>query len=177
MDFTKLENNLIDTIQEAQIKLGYESRPMSLNYALSSLNHLTGGSRNAAEMQVLLKEFCETVTERLGEIEVTPVQTMFCLKIPAKGSDYVHEHCGNGGFIAELINTVRSNGCTLDEATAVFYRYSDKVCVKESDNAEFDRLVYFEDGVPDSYRYCLASEGMRITYHRFTKEDYDAFGF
>ena len=42
----------------------------------------------------------------------------------------------------------------------------------------FDYLVYFEDGTPDSYRYCikLDDDGDAV-YHRFTPEDYAAFGF
>ena len=27
------------------------------------------------------------------------------------------------------------------------------------------------------YCYCIADEGCHLTYHRFTKEDYEAFGF
>ena len=44
-------------------------------------------------------------------------------------------------------------------------------------NGEFDWLVYFEDGRPDAYCYCIADEGCHLTYHRFTKADYEAFGF
>ena len=44
-------------------------------------------------------------------------------------------------------------------------------------NGEFDWLISFEDGQPDAYRYCIADEGCHLTYHRFTKEDYEAFGF
>ena len=42
MDLQRLEKNLFDNVLEAQLKLGYEGRPMSLNYTSSSLKHLTG---------------------------------------------------------------------------------------------------------------------------------------
>ena len=38
-------------------------------------------------------------------------------------------------------------------------------------------LVYFEDGIPDDYRYCLSLEGEHMIYHKFTPEDYEDFGF
>ena len=42
---------------------------------------------------------------------------------------------------------------------------------------EFDLLLYFPDGKPDSYYYCLKQEGEHVLYHRFTREDYLSFGF
>jgi hypothetical protein len=44
-------------------------------------------------------------------------------------------------------------------------------------HGEFDYLVYFEDGVPDDYRYCITDEGCHLIYHRFTPEDYEDFQF
>ena len=44
-------------------------------------------------------------------------------------------------------------------------------------NEEFDWLVYFEDGKPDAFFYCLKDDMGHVTYHRFTREDYEAFGF
>lgn len=38
-------------------------------------------------------------------------------------------------------------------------------------------IVYFEDGIPDDYRYCLSLEGEHMIYHKFTPEDYEDFGF
>ncbi|MDE5861147.1 MAG: DUF3877 family protein, partial [Ruminococcus sp.] len=32
MNFEKLEKNITDNIKEAQIKLGFDNRPISLNY-------------------------------------------------------------------------------------------------------------------------------------------------
>jgi hypothetical protein len=44
--------------------------------------------------------------------------------------------------------------------------------VEESPDEDFDCLVYFEDGQPDSFRYCLTQEGCHVIYHRFTIEDF-----
>lgn len=58
-----------------------------------------------------------------------------------------------------------------------FHKYSDHVHVEKVSHGEFDYLVYFEDGKPDSFRYCITDEGCHMIYHRFTVEDYEEFGF
>ncbi|MBD5159206.1 MAG: DUF3877 family protein [Ruminococcus sp.] len=54
--------------------------------------------------------------------------------------------------------------------------------IEEKNNDEFNYLVYFVDGIPDEYLYCLTVEEeidghLHITYHRFTREDYEELGF
>lgn len=52
------------------------------------------------------------------------------------------------------------------------------MCIwKKTTGTGFDYLVYFEDGIPDDYRYCLSLEGEHMIYHKFTPEDYEDFGF
>ena len=43
--------------------------------------------------------------------------------------------------------------------------------------AYWQYLIYFEDGEPDEFYYCLDDDDFGVTYHRFTKEDYIDFGF
>ena len=106
MNFKKLENNLLDMIQEQQVKIGYMSE-----------------------------------------------------------------------FLVRFINTVARHGCTLDEVMNVFHSYSKHVHMEKTTGTGFDYLVYFEDGIPDDYRYCLSLEGEHMIYHKFTPEDYEDFGF
>jgi hypothetical protein len=65
----------------------------------------------------------------------------------------------------------------MEAVIAVFHNYSDHVHVEQVANGDFDYLVYFEDGRPDAYRYCLTQEGCHVIYHRFTPEDYHDFYF
>lgn len=89
----------------------------------------------------------------------------------------MHEHTDPSGFLADFIAAIGRHGCTMDELLAIFHRHGEHVHVEALHNGEFDWLVYFEDGKPDAYCYCIADEGCHLTYHRFTKEDYEAFGF
>ena len=113
----------------------------------------------------------------LGEIEVSRKGERFCLAVGPKGAAWVHEHTDPSGFLADFIAAIGRHGCTMDELLAIFRRHGGHVHVETLHNGEFDWLVYFEDGKPDAYCYCIADEGCHLTYHRFTKEDYEAFGF
>ena len=45
------------------------------------------------------------------------------------------------------------------------------------DYDEFDYLIYFADGKPDAYRYCIHDEMGQLIYHRFTQKEFETFGF
>lgn len=200
MDYTRLENNIMDVIKEEQVKLGYRSETIRLYYTFSSLNHLLGQTEtprmpgnlentlpqeNAAsllsdpdKMLERLQEFCEKVSDRLGAVQVSRVEKeRFCFLIPPKGVDYVHLHLKSSDFICEFIHTIERHGCSIEEVFSVFRKHSSKVHIEKVTHGEFDYLVYFEDGIPDAFRYCLTDEGGHIIYHRFTEEDYKDFDF
>ena len=177
MDFLKLEQNLIDIIQEQQIKLGYRSETVRLYYPLQSLNRFLSTHLDAEKMQNALREFSVSAQDRLGNIEITHKNDRFCLAIPPKGTDYVHSLHREFPFLTEFIHAVANPENNMDSILSVFRRHSGHVHIEQLSGEEFDWLVYFEDGIPDQFRYCITDEGHHITYHRFTKEDYqDLFG-
>lgn len=177
MNYKRLEKNIIDNIKEAQIKLGFDNRPMSLNYAESSLKNLLGTD----DVESALEDFSVSVADRLGEITFRKIKIGFCVTVSEKGTSYVNS-LDRFEFIEEFVNTVRKHGISIDDVIAVFKKYSDNVVIEEKHNGEFDYLIYFADGVPDDYYYCITLEEeidghIHITYHRFIKEDYEEFSF
>ena len=177
MNYKRLEKNIIDNIKEAQIKLGFDNRPMSLNYAESSLKNLLGTDN----VESALEDFSVSVADRLGEITFRKIKIGFCVTVSEKGRSYVNSLDGFE-FIEEFVNTVRKHGISIDDIIAVFKKYSDNVVIEEKHNGEFNYLIYFADGVPDDYYYCITLEEeidghIHITYHRFIKEDYEEFSF
>lgn len=173
MDFAALEKHVIGVIAEQQIKLGYRRENVRLYYPLESLNGILQTEATFMEMLNSLEEFSEYTRDRLGHILVESDGERFCLIIPPQGSDYIHTCSAVNGFLSEFINTVRKHGCTLEDALKVFRRYSSQVHVECVDADGYDYVVYFLDGKPDDYRYCLSMEEGHLTYHRFTKEDYE----
>ena len=172
-----LAQNIFDVIEEGQLKLGYRREAIQLYYPLASLNAFMGMSLDRSGMQKALERFSQRHSELFGEIAVSSKGDRFCLAVPAEGVEYVHAHCDESGFLCEFIRAVERHGATIDDLLAVFRRHSEHVVVQPMQGAEFDYLVYFGDGVPDAYRYCITEEPCHMTYHRFTQADYEAFGF
>ncbi|MBE5942221.1 MAG: hypothetical protein E7264_06750 [Lachnospiraceae bacterium] len=176
-NFESLKQNIIDSVEEQQLKLGYLKETVRLYYPLSSLNRFLQVDATIEEMTDLLQRFSSWCTEELGGVGITNKGERFCIAVPPAGADYVHQHICANGFLNELIETVRMHGTTWEDLFHVFQKHSDSVCVEEMHNGEFQYLVYFQDGIPDDYRYCIAVEADHVTYHRYTPADYEDFGF
>lgn len=177
MNFCKLEKNIVDMIQEEQLKLGYRKETVRLYYPMQSLNRLLETSIDTAQMCEALSEFSRYAESRLGRVEASHRKERFCLTVPAQGSEYVHSHMEDAAFLRDFISAISRHGATMDEVLQQFHRYSDSVQVENPENKSFDYLVFFKDGIPDDFRYCLTDEGGHIIYHRFTPEDYEDFRF
>jgi hypothetical protein len=177
LDYSKLEQNICDVIKEDQIKLGYQKEVIRLYYPLGSLNHFLKSELRVEEMRKALEDFAGTVKEKLGTIEISNEGERFCFCFPPEASEYIHSHTPQTGFLYDFIDVVSRHGVTMDEVIAVFKKYSNNVHVEKTNHGEFDYLIYFKDGQPDSFRYCLTEEGCHIIFHRFTIEDYADFQF
>jgi hypothetical protein len=175
MDFSKLEQNIVDMIQEEQIKLGYRKETISLYYPLSSLNRLLHAEYSMEEMTQALKAFSVDTEERLGTITISNTGERFCLCFLPQATEYVHEHTESDGFLYDLIHTVSRHDISMEDVIQQFRKYSDCLHVEKMKDGEFDVLIYFEDGIMNDYRYCFHQEGHHIIYHRFTKEDYEDY--
>jgi hypothetical protein len=164
---------MIDVVREEQLKLGYRREIIRLYYPLLSLNRFLGTEQTAEEMADALAGFCEEVKDCMGAIEISQNAGRFCFCLPEEASEYVHEHADESGFLQELVTLIGHHGTSIEDVIALFRRYSDRVCIEPMENGEFDLLLYFSDGVPDAYYYCLTKEMGHVIYHRYTKEDYE----
>ena len=179
MDFRRLENNLIDNIREAHLKLGYDERPMSFNYTLDSLCHLLGSDMSMDGMEKALESFSAASGEVSGGMTFRRIKNGFCLTVTASGTAYVKSITTGEEFIAKLVEKIRSHTSSLEEVVDVFRDFSGGVITETPDSSEFDLLVRFPEGSVDEYYYCLSAEQeidghTHITYHRFIKEDYSS---
>lgn len=168
-----LASNIFDVIKEEQIKLGYRKEKIGLYYPLSSLNILLGTQIDCAKMHDNLKEYFAERKDIFGEVEVTYKEERFCIALPEQVSEYVYMHTEKEGFLYDFIDVISKHGATIEEVLHIFEKYSDDVYFKKVSDDDFDYLIYFVDGNPDSYRYCLTEEGHHLIYHRYTKEDYE----
>lgn len=177
MNFEELKQNLIGLVKESQIKLGYSKTPINLYYPAEAICNLLDMELSVSELEAVLQEFAKHVSDVLGKVSFSHKDDMFCITISEQGVEYVHENVENNGFLEALIACMSDGHCSLEDVMAVFYQFSDHVTVEESDNDEFDYLIYFTDGVPDSYRYCLHKEFGHMIYHRFTPKEFQKLRF
>lgn len=178
MNYAKLERNVIEVMEEQQVKLGFDGNAVYLFYPLSSIAALLGIKEDTEMAAEALKGFCAHVKPRLGTIEYTLRDDRISLFVPPEGGAYVQRNLNENKFIVRLIRMVQSHHASRDDVIALFHSYSDHVHVEQMPkNGEFDCLVYFEKGEPDAFYYCLKEDMGHVTYHRFTKQDYEAFGF
>lgn len=178
MQFSNLEQNIVSVIEEQQAKLGFDGNAVYLFYPLSSLNALLGTGLDATAMQTTLEAFAVYCKERLGELVFSVRDDRFTLVIPPKGSLYVQSQMNENPFIMRFVQLISTHGTTIEAVCALFHAYSEHVHFERMlNNEEFDYLLYFEDGVPDAFIYCIKEEPMHMTYHRFTQKDYQSFGF
>lgn len=177
MNPSKLEQNLSGVIAEMVLKLGLTGVPLSLNYPCASLGRMLGVEADPQALKPALEAFFAERAGLYGAVHVEPHEDGFCLAIPAEGVARVVAQAPAAAFLRDLIHTAQTPGATADDLLAAFRRHSDRVHVEPVDNDEFDLLVYFEDGVPDDFRYCIDQHDGFASYHRFSREDYEAFGF
>ena len=170
------ESSIMDLVLETQIKLGYSRGAVRLYYKLGPLCRRLVCAPE--ELESAFAEFSAYTAPRLGDVRLTMEgDGRASIVIPAMGTEYVHEHMNEGGFLREFIAATMHCPGGIDDILAVFHRYSSDVACAPVESDEFDYLIYFPGGDPDAYRYCVQLHDGHATYHRFTKEDYDDFGF
>ena len=142
--------------------------------AAKAANDENAGLRT--DLTLLLDAFRAAERDTLGDIRISCDGERYCFRLPEEASEYVHEHTASSGFLYDFIAVIGRHGARIEEVEAVFRKYSECVHIEKLVSEDFDYLMYFEDGVPDDYRYCLTDEGHHIIYHRFTPQDYEALG-
>ena len=92
MNFKKLENNLLDMIQEQQVKIGYMSGVTRFYYPLQSLNRLLGTELTEEEMQHAMEEFSDHTCDRLGKVTASSKNGRFCITLDRKSTRLNSSH-------------------------------------------------------------------------------------
>ncbi|MBR1676519.1 MAG: DUF3877 family protein [Clostridia bacterium] len=180
-NFERLLKNIIDVTKEMQVKLGESGEAVKLYYPKAAIERLLGtGETDIQKLKSIAAKFCDYAKSAYGEITFsTDVADRFCFSVGKNAVEKALKELDNCGFLREFISymTGFKHG-DIDEILSIFKKYSNKVvCKKIADNPDFNYLVFFEDGVPDEFYYCLEVDDFFTHYHRFTKEDYEAFDF
>lgn len=177
LDYSKLLNNIIEMLREQQIKLGFMKETVRLYYPLKSLNRFLLTDVDTLKMEALLNEFACEIRNEIGTINISCQQDRFCFACGPDVAEYVHDHMEGAQFLEKLIALVSKHGTSINDVCDLFKEYSNSVVIQDNISDEFDMLIYFADGEPDDFRYCISFEGEHVIYHRFTEADYlDIYG-
>lgn len=174
-DFDRLHDYLCDMILEEQLKLGYEKETIRFYSPYASIGHVLGLTERTLDtvMQALVG-FADYVQDTLGEMKISRCSgDRICFLIPVQGAVYVHEHRNENPFLEELIQCFCRHGITLADVQNVFFKFSEQVQCIHIGNDDFDDVLFFADGIPDAYRYCVKFDAGHVFYHRFLKEDFE----
>jgi hypothetical protein len=171
--YQQLEKNVIDTVHEWQVKLGYTEEMIRIYYNRDSLEHLVKlPLTTVAEAKEFLIAWRETVKDHLGKIHLSNKDERFCIGIPADGTKYVYENKKDSTFLLDLMKVMKESPCTIEQILEVFKKQSPNVICEKVDSEEFDYVIYYEDESLDSFRYCFSLGQMGAFYHRFSEYDY-----
>ncbi len=174
MNCEQLEKNVIDVLCEQQLKLGFLPGDIRLYYPPRSLAALLNIKADKAELtRALETEFADFVDSRLGRPEIGDDGDRLCLCFPETAGQWVREHMPEHAFLEAFIQLIGSHHAGMEEVLALFRQYG-RVRVEPLPEGEQGTLVYFEDSIPDDYRYCLTEEMGHVGYHRFTPQDFAA---
>lgn len=174
-DFDRLKEYLCDMILEEQIKLGFEKETIRFYSPCASVAHvLSLDVRSPEEVYRALHMFPDYVRDIFGDIKISRSSgDRICFLIPAQGACYVHENRRENPFLEELIGCFSHHGITAEDVRNLFLRWSEGARCIHIGSTEFDDVFFFDDGVPDHYRYCVKFDEGHAFYHRFLREDFE----
>lgn len=184
--YNRLWQNIIDVLTEQQIKLGFMKESVSLFYPITSIRRFMGDKTelNPDWLEMFAMNFKKYVAGIAGNLEMEIDRNSDPARVSIicspEISEYVHSHQDENGFLLKFIETIGKHDINIDDVLNVFYKYAtddEKVHVEKKTDEEFDYLIFFEDGEPNDYYYCITDEGCHMIYHRFSPEDYnDIYG-
>lgn len=171
MNAHRLEQVITDLIQEQQIKLGYEKETIRLYFPLESLRRIIGVSVED-DFEKALKEQLHSMEPRFGKIRYSLKEKRYAFSIPPQGSEYVHRMEKKNDFLIEMIELFKQQDVSLQQVSALFFRYDPNFQCKKSDEKEFDYILYFSVPSIDENFYCIKFDEGHSSYHRFSPYDF-----
>lgn len=184
---TELEQHMIDTVKEWQIKIGYRKEAMNLYYPEESLKDMLGLSCDASEkaLKAALKLFAEKTGKVFGQLKVSEKKGRYCIGIPETGCEYIHKNIPDSEFLQAFLKVITGENPTFEKVRGCFKEaaetYREMFAEQDHGTDGMGRVFYFtgEGGLKtpkeskiDHYVYCVELDDFGMTYHRFDWNDY-----
>ncbi len=170
MDAKELEETVVSTIQETQVKLGSLSGAESLYLPLSSVDP----DGNVENIRRILDGFRKECRPRLGDVSCEILEGRVRITVPESGGRYVSS-LPVSPVLRLMVDAVASHR-TLGQLRDSLLQQFPSCTWRDVDGDGFQHIAYFDQDI-DPYVYCIGTECDMVTYHRFSRGDYLAFGF
>ena len=171
-----LEKHIVDTMKEWQIKMGSLDSDIRLYYPKTFLCRYLN-LQDDIENDVLSKRIEKYFADKakyLGEITVSAMKDRFCILVGKEGCEYVEKNVPEPEFLAQYLEILK--GQKMQPMLDFFEEYAKQhgttVCI-DREEGEQETILYFENEEIEPYVYCIDQNEFGISYHRFSKGDYE----
>ena len=161
----ELAQHMVDTVKEWQCKIGVRKEKMDLFYPLESLKELLqlDPAASTEELEKILTEFQKENTSLFGKLHFWKEKKRYGIEIPEDGVIHIAETIPDPEFLKSFLKVIQNPASNMDD-----------VCNQE--NMVHDGLgsvFYFEKDSTERYVYCVEDDDFGLTYHRFTRKEYE----
>lgn len=192
-----LQQHIFDTIKEWQMKIGSRDESIRLYYPAVSLMNLLRlgdeagdgrtedraeekkpeGEAGLGELDGALLVFAQDVEPLLGKIQFSRQGERYCIEVPEKGCAYIADSVPEPEFLKRFLSVITAKDSTLEQIRACFRDFAGMYELgyteKDKEGEGVGHVFYFSSAVPEPYIYCVEEDEFGLTYHRFTREDYE----
>lgn len=172
----RLEQHIVDTLKEWQMKLGGGDTHVRLYYPLDSLCGYLAMPMDSTMDDVIVKteDYLRENAPYLGMPMIAESNGRVCIEIPEQGCTYVQENVPLSEFSAGFLEALKENSMqSLREYFAAFAKKHGGSVKEDVDEEDGDTVLYFDPEDIEPYVYCINDDILGITYHRFARADYE----
>lgn len=175
----ELAQHMVDTVKEWQLKIGVRKEKMDLFYPLESLKELLKLEKTATteQLEQALSVFQEENRALFGTLHFWKEKDRYGIEIPKEGVIHIAETIPNPEFLEKFLQVIQNPASKMENITNCFCEYAkEKGDVLHQENMVHDGLgsvFYFEKESTERYVYCVEDDDFGLTYHRFTRKEYE----
>ncbi len=175
----ELAQHMVDTVKEWQCKIGVRKEKMDLFYPLQSLKQLLqlNPADSTEQLEKTLTEFQKEYEDLFGRLHFWKEKERYGIEIPEEGVIHIAETIPDPEFLEKFLKVIQNPASKMEDITNCFRQFAnDKGDILHQENMVHDGLgsvFYFEKDSTERYVYCVEDDDFGLTYHRFTRKEYE----
>lgn len=170
-NYSELDPYLKTLAAEMCLKLGAALPGLVLNVPKETLLRMLAVSESG--LPQALREYSGLYGS--GDTSFTDNGGLVAVQLNGSAVASAYRECGSNPFLTGLVRLTAAHAPMKDILD--FFRAQGDVRLVPVREDEFDILAYYPTGEPDAFLYCLKDEGIGVDVHRYTKGDFEAFGY